>query len=68
MSDEQTVTIDGTEHKVADLSPEQVRLVNHVAYLNRKLEQLGMGLEQSQVSRNHFMDSLKESLTDDKSE
>ncbi len=62
MSDEQTVTIDGTEHKVDDLSKDQVRYVNHVADLDRQLAQLGMSGEQTQVSRNHFMGLLSESL------
>jgi hypothetical protein len=62
MSDEQTVTIDGTEHKVDDLSKDQVRFVNHVADLDRQLAQLGMNAEQAQVSRNHFMGLLSESL------
>ena len=64
MSEEQTVNIDGTEYKVADLSKEQVRFVNHVADLDRQLSQLGMNAEQAQVSRNHFMGLLKESLSD----
>ena len=63
MSEEQTVNIDGTEYKVADLSKEQVRFVNHVADLDRQLSQLGMNAEQAQVSRNHFMGLLKESLS-----
>ena len=62
MSDEQTVTIDGPEHKVNDLTKDQVRYVNHVADLDRKLEQLGMSGEQTQVSRKHFLDLLKGSL------
>ena len=62
MSEEQSVNIDGTEYKVADLSPEQVRLVNHVTDLDRQLSQLGMNAEQAQVSRSHFMESLKKSL------
>ena len=64
MSEEQTVNIDGTEYKVVDLSKEQVRLVNHVADLDRQLSQLGMNAEQAQVGRNHFMGLLKESLSD----
>ena len=62
MSEEQTVTIDNTEYKVNDLSKEQVRFVNHVADLDRQLAQLGMSGEQAQVSRNHFMGLLSESL------
>jgi hypothetical protein len=59
---EQTVNIDGTEHKVNDLSKEQVRFVNHVTDLDRRIEQLGMSGEQAQVSRKHFMGLLTESL------
>ena len=66
MSDEQTVSIDGVEHKVSDLNEVQVKLVNHVADLDRQLAQLGMSAEQAQVSRNHFMDLLKGSFDDDK--
>ena len=64
MSDEkeQTVNIDGTTHKVNDLSKEQVQLVNHVTDLDRQLAKLGMSGEQAQVSRNHFMGLLTESF------
>ena len=64
MSDEkeQTVNIDGTEHKVNDLSKDQVRFVNHVADLDRQLAQLGMSGEQAQVSRKHFMGLLNDSF------
>ena len=66
LSDEQTVSIDGVEHKVSDLNEVQVKLVNHVADLDRQLAQLGMSAEQAQVSRAHFMDLLKGSFDDDK--
>ena len=59
---EQTVNIDGTEHKVSDLTKDQVRFVNHVADLDRQLAQLGMSGEQAQVSRSHFMGLLTESF------
>ena len=62
MSDEQTVNIDGTEHKVSDLTKDQVRYVNHVTDLDRQLQQLGMSGEQAQVSRKHFMGLLKDSF------
>ena len=64
MSDEkeQTVNIDGTEHKVSDLSKDQVRFVNHVTDLDRRIEHLGMSGEQAQVSRKHFMGLLNESF------
>mgnify|MGYP003628198784 CR=1 FL=1 len=63
MSEEQTVNIDGTDYKVSDFSPEQIRLVNHVADLDRQINKRAMYLEQSQVSRNHFIGLLKKSLS-----
>ena len=59
---EQTVSIDGTEHKVSDLSKEQVVLLNHVGDLDNKLKQIGFNLDQAQGGRQHFMSLLTESL------
>jgi hypothetical protein len=60
---EQTVNIDGTDHKVSDLSKEQVQLVNHVADLDNQLGRNKFTLEQLQGARSHFMGLLNESLT-----
>ncbi len=59
---EQTVVINGAEHNAADLSQEQVVLLNHVADLENKIRQIGFNLEQAHGGRNHFMALLTASL------
>ena len=58
----QTVVINGEEHNVADLSQEQVTLLNHVADLESKIRQIGFNLDQAQGGRNHFMGLLTEAM------
>jgi uncharacterized iron-regulated protein len=58
----QTVVISGEEHNVADLSQEQVTLLNHVADLENKIRQISFNLDQAQGGRQHFMSLLTESL------
>jgi len=59
---EKTVVINGAEHNAADLSQEQVVLLNHVADLENKIRQIGFNLEQAHGGRNHFMALLTASL------
>jgi len=59
---EQTITIDDTEHKVDDLTQEQIAMVNHVSDLDRKLSSAQFNLDQLNVGRNAFMNMLTESL------
>ena len=66
---QETVLINGEEHNVADLSQEQVTLINHVSDLDRKSRQINFSLEQTLGARNHFMGLLNASLeakSDDK--
>ena len=58
----QTVVISGEEHNVADLSQEQVVLLNHVADLENKIRQISFNLEQAHGGRNHFMGLLTASF------
>ena len=58
----QTVVINGEEHSVADLSQEQVTLLNHVADLENKIRQISFNLDQAHGGRNHFMSLLTASL------
>ena len=62
---EQTVTINDVEHKVSDLTEEQVALVNHVADLDRKIASSKFNLDQLNVGRNAFMNLLTESLAEE---
>jgi hypothetical protein len=59
---EQTVTINDVEHKVSDLTEEQVTLVNHVADLDRKIASSKFNLDQLNVGRSAFMNLLTENL------
>ena len=63
----QTVVISGEEHNVADLSQEQVVLLNHVADLESKIRQISFNLDQAHGGRNHFMGLLTASF-DEKAE
>ena len=59
---EQIITIDDKEYKVSDLTEEQIRLVNHVADLDKKLGSARFNVDQLNVGRNAFMSLLTESL------
>ena len=59
---EQTVTISGKKHNVADLSQEQVVLFNHVADLENKIRTISFSLDQAKGSRNYFMGLLTASM------
>jgi hypothetical protein len=59
---EQTITIDDVEHKVEDLTEQQVALVNHVSDLDRKIQSSQFNLDQLNVGRNAFMNMLTEAL------
>ena len=60
--EEPMVNIDGTEHKISDLTEEQVALVNHVADLENKMRSARFNVEQLEGGRAHFMDKLNDSL------
>jgi hypothetical protein len=65
---DQTITIDDTEHKVDDLTQEQIAMVNHVNDLDRKLSSAQFNLDQLNVGRNAFMNMLTDSLKEEMSE
>jgi|TARA_R100000005_G_C4994021_1_gene201018 hypothetical protein len=58
----ETVSINGVEHNVADLSPQQLTLVQHVSDLDGKARQINFNLEQTLGARNHFMGLLTQSF------
>jgi len=60
--EEPMVNIDGTEHKISDLTEEQVLLVNHVADLENKMRSAKFNVEQLEGGREYFMDKLNGSL------
>lgn len=58
----QTVSIDGIDYNVDDLSDQTKILVDHLADLDRKLASIAFQRDQLQVGRNAFFGMLKESL------
>ncbi len=66
--DEPKVNINGKEYKVADLSSEQVDMVNHVADLDNKLRSASFNVVQLQGGRNYFMGMLSGSLKNGEAE
>jgi hypothetical protein len=65
---EQTVTINEVEHKVSDLTQEQLSMVNHVADLERKINSSQFNLDQLSIGREAFMNMLTKSLEEEEEE
>ena len=61
-AEEQTITINDKSYNVADLTQEQIQMVNHVSDLDNKLNSMQFNLAQIQGGRNYFMEKLQESL------
>ena len=66
--EEPMVNINGTEHKISDLTEEQLVLVNHVADLENKMRSARFNVEQLEGGREYFMDKLNGSLVSDETE
>ena len=60
--EEPMVNIEGTEHKMSDLTEEQLVLVNHVADLENKMRSARFNVEQLEGGHAHFMEQLNDSL------
>lgn len=60
--EEPMVNINGTEHKMSDLTEEQLVLVNHVADLENKMRSARFNVEQLEGGHAHFMDKLSDSF------
>ena len=59
---EQVITVDEKEYKVADLTEEQIAMVNHIGDLTRKIETSTFNLQQLNFGKSAFVDALKVSL------
>jgi cell division protein ZapA (FtsZ GTPase activity inhibitor) len=58
----QTVSIDGTEYNIADLSDKAKVLIDHLSDLDRKLSSIAFQRDQLQVGRDAFFAMLKAEL------
>ena len=60
--EEPMVNINGTEHKISELTEEQLVLVNHVADLENKMRSAKFNVEQLGGGHAHFMEQLNNSF------
>ena len=60
--EEPMVNINGTEHKISDLTEEQLAFVNHVADLENKMRSAKFNVEQLEGGHAHFMEQLNNSF------
>ena len=58
----ETISINGEDHKLADLSSEQIAMINHVQDLDRKIGTSQFNLEQLQFGKEAFMNRLSQTL------
>tara|TARA_R110001599_G_scaffold295626_1_gene499812 strand:+ start:412 stop:630 length:219 start_codon:yes stop_codon:yes gene_type:complete len=58
----ETISINGEDHKLADLSSEQIAMINHVQDLDRKIGTSQFNLEQLQFGKEAFMNRLNQTL------
>ena len=62
MVSDQTVFINETAYKESDLTVNQIEMVNHVADLDKKIQNYNFTLRQLQFGREAFMNALNISL------
>jgi hypothetical protein len=58
----ETISINGENHKLADLSSEQLAMINHIQDLDRKIGTSQFNLEQLQFGKEAFMNRLNQTL------
>lgn len=60
--EKKTIIIDDIEYIYEDLSTEQQTMVNHIADLQRKIENSQFNLQQLEFGKSAFIQSLKSSI------
>ena len=63
-NEKKTITVNDVEHNVADLTEQQVAMVNHIADLDKKLGSLRFNMDQLNVGREAFVNMLAASLAE----
>lgn len=56
------MTLNGVEHIVDDMNDEQKMMVNHIADLQNKMDQMRFNLDQINIGHQAFIGKLEESL------
>ena len=62
---EQTISINGEDHNLNDLSEDQKAVINHIQDLDRKISSSQFNLEQLLFGKEAFMNRLNQSLETD---
>ena len=65
---EQTISINGEDHNLNDLSEDQKAVINHIQDLDRKISSSQFNLEQLLFGKEAFMNRLNQSLETDVAE
>lgn len=65
-NEKKTITVNDVEHNVADLTEQQVAMVNHITDLDKKLGNLRFNMDQLNVGREAFVNMLSQSLDEPK--
>ena len=63
-NEKKTITVNDVEHNVADLTEQQVAMVNHITDLDKKLGNLRFNMDQLNVGREAFVNMLTASLAE----
>jgi|TARA_R110001592_G_scaffold317187_2_gene593876 hypothetical protein len=56
------INIDGADYAMDDLTPEQQKILTHIADLNTKIQNVNFQIEQLRVAQSAFKTLLKNSL------
>ena len=64
----QTITLDGVEYKIEDMTDEQKAMLNHINDLGNKLNSMNFNRDQIQFGHDSFVKALKESLNSEEAE
>lgn len=59
---QETILINGEEHNISDLTPQQTAFITHITDLDAKARQVNYSLEQTLAARAHFMALLNASM------
>ena len=61
-----TITVDGEEYILEDMTPAEQTVVNHIADLDKKIRGTKFNLDQLTVGKDAFVKMLKQSLVETK--
>tara|TARA_Y100000004_G_scaffold178931_1_gene222006 strand:- start:32 stop:256 length:225 start_codon:yes stop_codon:yes gene_type:complete len=62
--EKKTISVNDKEYNVDDLNQQQIKMVNHITDLDRKLNSARFNVEQLSFGREAFINALAKSLED----